>query len=186
MIDAMRLRNVTAARQHLSQLLDDAQAGLPTHIMRESQVVAHLLPANALCVESTRLLQTLVTPCALRAIAAGTASDRSMRDTADADVAGFINVLCWLSVNRAAYLDCLAIYVSALALELGVAAVSVDTVVDSLGGTRAESALGGSGELRGDIEAALVAVPRVIENARLAAREPHLYFSPLAHSVPVS
>ncbi len=61
-IDTQRLIGVTQARQQLASVLDDVAAGKPFHLMRESTVVAHLVPTRALVVDNSNLETTLLLP----------------------------------------------------------------------------------------------------------------------------
>lgn len=65
-----RLRNVGNTRQQWASLLNDAQHGRTTHVLRGSQVVAHLIPPNSLVIQDERVLQIMVAAAAQRAIAA--------------------------------------------------------------------------------------------------------------------
>ncbi len=184
-IEANRLRSVTAARQQLSTLVDDAEAGTSTHILRGSQVAAHLVPPDTLILEG-RVLQILVAATAWGAIEArrGAAEVQSIptRETSE-----FILVLNWLKARPEDYAMGLAIYVAALVLHHGGRIdLDVDTVIEFLGGVSALASLGPSASLREDIELALLAAPEAVEAARRAARDPDHYFSPLAQMVGVS
>lgn len=61
-IDTQRLIGVSQARQRLSSLMDDVEAGKAFHLMRESTVIAHLVPARALVVDNSNLEKTLLLP----------------------------------------------------------------------------------------------------------------------------
>lgn len=171
-LNADRLRNVGTARQQWADLLTDAQHGQATHVLRGSQVAAHLLPPNSLVIQDERVLQTMVAAAAQRAIAARLSADSTQ--STPQEVADFTIVLRWLKPNPAAHLDALSLYVAALGLHLGTAApdLTVESVIDSLGGpdvTRTGVAS------RRDVEFALDAAPALIENARRAQRDPNIF-----------
>lgn len=177
-----RLRNVAVAREQLFALVNDAEAGMSTHILRGSKVAAHLVPPDALILEG-RVLQILVAATAWGAIDArrGAAEEQSIptRETSD-----FILVLNWLKARPEDYAMGLAIYVAVLVLHHGGRIdLNIDTVIEFLGGWSALASLGPSGALRKDVELALLAAPEAVEAARRAAADPDHYFSPLAHMV---
>lgn len=55
-----RLRSVTDARAQFNSLIADAEAGLTTHVVKGSKVVAHLLPANARVIDDAMLLDAMI------------------------------------------------------------------------------------------------------------------------------
>lgn len=65
-----RMRSVTEARGGLNALLGDAEDGITTHIVKNSKIVAHLVPSNALILDgAVDLLDQMLTRLALDAAA---------------------------------------------------------------------------------------------------------------------
>ena len=65
-----RMRSVTEARSGLNALLADAEDGITTHIVKNSKIVAHLVPSNALILDgAVDLLDQMLTRLALDAAA---------------------------------------------------------------------------------------------------------------------
>lgn len=65
-----RMRSVTDARSGLNALLSDAEDGITTHIVKNSKIVAHLVPSNALILDgAVNLLDQMLTRLALDAAA---------------------------------------------------------------------------------------------------------------------
>lgn len=65
-----RMRSVTDARNGLNALLTDAEDGITTHIVKNSKIVAHLVPSNALILDgAVGLLDQMLTRLALDAAA---------------------------------------------------------------------------------------------------------------------
>ncbi|WP_131823275.1 hypothetical protein [Mycobacteroides chelonae] len=174
-INAERLRNVGTARKQMADLLDDAQLGKTTHVLRGSRVVAHLLPPNALVIQDDRVLQTMVVAAAQEAIAAHLHAGRT--HPAPQEVTDFTTVLRWLKSNPTAHLDALALYVAVLTIHIDTPAqgLSVESVIDSLGGP---SVCRADVLTQGDVESAIGAAPAVLDTARQAANDPNI-FSPL-------
>ncbi|SLJ75693.1 type II toxin-antitoxin system Phd/YefM family antitoxin [Mycobacteroides abscessus] len=70
-----RMRSVTEARSGLNALLADAEDGITTHIVKNSKIVAHLVPSNALILDgAVDLLDQMLTRLALDAAADSTPS----------------------------------------------------------------------------------------------------------------
>ncbi|AQA06919.1 hypothetical protein BVC93_30920 (plasmid) [Mycobacterium sp. MS1601] len=68
------MRSATDARNGLNALLADAQEGLNTHVMKGSQIAAHIVPANAAILDDERLMADMIAALAAAAAAAVTAS----------------------------------------------------------------------------------------------------------------
>lgn len=167
-----RLRNVRNTRQQWAGLLNDAQHGHTTHVLRGSQVVAHLIPPNSLVIQDERVLQIMVAAAAQRAIAARFSADPTQSPLQE--VEDFAIVLRWLRRNAAAHREALSLYVAALALHRGTVAadLTIAAVIDSLGigdGSKAELFS------RSDVESALDSAPAVIENARRAQKDSNVF-----------
>ncbi|NTY62629.1 hypothetical protein [Mycolicibacterium sphagni] len=65
-----RMRSVTDARSGLNALLADAEDGITTHIVKNSKIVAHLVPSNALILDgAVDLLDQMLTRLAFDAAA---------------------------------------------------------------------------------------------------------------------
>lgn len=60
-----RMRSATDARNGLNALLADAQQGLNTHVMKGSQVAAHIVPANAAILDDERLMADMIAALAM-------------------------------------------------------------------------------------------------------------------------
>src|SRR5215472_8234623 len=60
-LDGGRLQNVSGVRARLSSVLDDAARGEVTHVMRGSEVVAHIVPPDTLVHRNTRVLRMMLT-----------------------------------------------------------------------------------------------------------------------------
>lgn len=73
-IRSTRMRTVTDARNGFSILVGEAQQGLTTHVIKGSQVVAHIVPANAPIIDDEHLLADLIAALAVSEAAAVTAS----------------------------------------------------------------------------------------------------------------
>ncbi len=69
-----RMRSATDARNGLNALLADAQQGLNTHVMKGSQVAAHIVPADAAILDDERLMADMIAALATAAAAAVTTS----------------------------------------------------------------------------------------------------------------
>lgn len=55
-----RLRSVTDARAQFNSLIADAEAGVTTHVVKGSKVVAHVVPANARLVDDPQVLNGMI------------------------------------------------------------------------------------------------------------------------------
>lgn len=61
-----RMRSITQARNAFSTLINDAEEGLTTHIVKGSTVVAHLVPSNAPILDDRSLRHALIAALAAR------------------------------------------------------------------------------------------------------------------------
>lgn len=170
MIQQNRMRSVSEVRAALRDCIDDAADGRITHIMRDAKVVAHLVPADALILDSeTRLVDLIVESLSRRTIAA-VASDDADAPVQQSELA---TLLTFLRGNPRSYRRALTLFASVLGLHLGPRAeLTVDVVLDWLGRHHSgQSLLGPATELTEVVRQAVDSAPEMIELLQSRERE---------------
>lgn len=156
-LDADRLRNMSTVRGQFAAVLDEAGRGQITHVMRDGQVAAHIVPTDALVVRDTRMLQSMVASVARGAIDAMIAAGglQAKRNELAAAAGGFGVVLGWLrDADRSRYIEALTIFAALLGHRTGdITGPAVDTVIDWLRPQIGASA--GEDTLREDVAEAI-------------------------------
>lgn len=167
-ISQNRMRSVTEVRAAMSETLDDAAKGHTTHILRDGQVIAHLVPADALVLDrEPRLVDLLVESMCQRTIAFVAAED----PTAGVQQSDWATFLAFLRDCPRLYARAFTLFVAYLWQHLGPQAdVTVDVVSDWLGRDGREL-LGPPAELTEVVRQAVAAAPDMIELIRSRERE---------------
>ncbi|MFA5607153.1 MAG: hypothetical protein WDA07_08195 [Leucobacter sp.] len=130
-IRSTRMRTVSEARDTFNALVGDAQVGILTHVVKGSDVAAHIIPPTSLLLDDQQLRTAMINTLVEVEASEATSEFREGVFYQAGDTIGRLLGWCWRSTDRHLFLSTMALYHAKLQHAVD-AAISIPTLIEGL------------------------------------------------------